>query len=320
MGVFKGSDLNSKEIFISAKKMPAVFPEGEDEWKNFIMCGKDGSFYLYKDCGNKKRGQIVPDSEMEKIFKQLAKIELINEFNQKKNLDGLMEDPSKHSILAHKLNQLDKEAIKEFLKKFVILRESDQALVYLNGTVLSNEEAQELLQKFALIPSTLKEKAREEKIEAMIKQIGSNIPKDLFNLFIFKCSDGQFVTRDGKLLSNEEVKLIFAELSKAESCIEMNEDYPKIEINLKPEFEIKFDQIIDDYIHDDLIKNGCISNNDGPEIEIKFKSVKELKNDQEIELQEKQEVQQEVEVEVEVEVQNEPEVEIRSEPKDEVKR
>lgn len=281
MQVFKGSDLNN-EIIISAKKMPAVFPEGDEEWKNFIMQGSDGCFYFYQDCGDKKRGQIVSDSEMEKIFYQLAKIEMIKEFQREQALEGLMEDPTKHSILAQKLNQLDKEAIRDFLKKFLIFRESDQALVYLDGTLLSDEEAQALIQKFALIPPTRKENTREEKIAAMIEQISSHMPKDLSNQIIIECKDGQFVTRDGKFLSNEEVKIIRDKLSFAERVMEMNEDQPQ------PGFEIKFNQIIDIkddyYTYADLIKKGCLKIVEGPEI---FELI-EVKNEQEVELQEKQ--------------------------------
>ncbi|MBA2368922.1 MAG: hypothetical protein H0V82_07865 [Candidatus Protochlamydia sp.] len=302
----KGSDLKSNEIIISAKKMPAVFKDEED-WKNFIIRGNDGSFYLYQDFGNKKRGQIIPALEMEKIFKQLAKIELIKEFEREQAMEGLIEDPSKHSILAHKLNQWDKEAIKEFLKKFLIQRESDQALVYFDGTVLGEEEAQDLLQKFALIPPTRKEKNREEKIASLIGQIGGHMPKDLFNQFIIECKDGQFVTRDGKLLSSDEVKFIQNELLKAEQGLEIEEN-SKIDINSKPEIEKKF-QIIDDYIQDDLIKNGCININEGPAIEIELKPAIELENDQDVELQ-VMEVEDEQEIEEDVE--NEPEVEVAS--------
>ncbi|MCE2983472.1 MAG: hypothetical protein LW832_07895 [Parachlamydia sp.] len=54
------------------KKMPHVFSNDENEWKNYIMRGEDGIYLVYQDCDPKKRGDIISALEMQNIMKEIA--------------------------------------------------------------------------------------------------------------------------------------------------------------------------------------------------------------------------------------------------------
>ncbi len=173
---FSSLSINDKiDAQDQAKKMPALF-EGEQEWKNYIVRGQDGIYFVYKDCGNKKRGDIISHDRMKEILTEANHLELQRAANEQKELVSLIKSPSTYSELVEKLNQLDTPFVQAFLKGFVVERQPDQKMVYLDGTCLEEEEKQKLLQNLALLPNRNNLNDRSEKIMTLVKQLGAHIP------------------------------------------------------------------------------------------------------------------------------------------------
>ncbi|MBA2367551.1 MAG: hypothetical protein H0V82_00825 [Candidatus Protochlamydia sp.] len=200
-----------------AKKMGTIF-SNEEEWKNYILRSEDGCYVVYKDCGDKKRGELISHSEMKGILKDADRIEKVRAFEHKNELEKLMLDPSQLSVLVHKLRLMDAESVRDFLKNYLVQREADDALVYLDGTLLEEKEKTKLLKNLNAIPPRNNLKEREDFIRGLIQQIGGHIPKDLVNQYVISCQDGHCVLKDGSEIENEEADAIRAEFQKYEEA------------------------------------------------------------------------------------------------------
>lgn len=201
-----------------AKKMGTIFSDGE-EWKNFIVRGVDGCYVVYNDCGDKKRGEIISHDEMRGILKDADRIEKVKAFEHKTELERLMLDPSQHAVLVQKLRLMDAESVRDFLKNYLVQREADEALVYLDGTLLEEKEKANLLKNLNAIPPRNNLKEREDFIRGLVKQVGGHIPKDLVNQYVISCQDGHCVLKDGSKIENEEADAIRAEFKRCEEAI-----------------------------------------------------------------------------------------------------
>jgi hypothetical protein len=200
------------------KKMGTIFSDIE-EWKNYILRGEDGCYVVYKDCGDKKRGEIISHEEMRGILKDADRIEKVKAFEHKTELERLMLDPSQHSVLVQKLRLMDADSVKDFLKNYLVQREADEALVYLDGILLEEKEKANLLKNLNAIPPRNHLKEREDFIRGLVQQVGGHIPKDLVNQYVISCQDGHCVLKDGTEIENEEAAAIRAEFKKCEEAI-----------------------------------------------------------------------------------------------------
>lgn len=178
------------------RKMPMVF-SGDDEWKNYIIRGEDNCFVVYKDCGDKKRGDAVSVEEMREILMDVDYMQRIKGEELKAELENLFLDTSKQSILIEKLNQLDAPTVKAFLQNYVIHRKADENLVYLDGSVFEEKEKLKLLRNLDAIPSRSHLKDRSNFLKELLKQLSSHTPKDYQFQSEISCSDGQMILRDG---------------------------------------------------------------------------------------------------------------------------
>lgn len=52
-----------------------MFFSGKDEWKNAIILTADGKYMITQDSGNKKKGAIIPQTEMTLIFDEIKGIQ-----------------------------------------------------------------------------------------------------------------------------------------------------------------------------------------------------------------------------------------------------
>jgi hypothetical protein len=59
----------------SPKRMPAIFPPGEQAWKNAIIRTQDGKYLITQDIEGKKKGTIISKKEIPHILKELQAIQ-----------------------------------------------------------------------------------------------------------------------------------------------------------------------------------------------------------------------------------------------------
>ncbi|MBA2367529.1 MAG: hypothetical protein H0V82_00715 [Candidatus Protochlamydia sp.] len=151
----------------SSKKMASVFTDENDEWKNNIIRGSDGQYFVLVDCGNKKRGDIVSADEMEQILWEAEGIKNQLKHARKLECQALIKDPSQYSVLVEKLNQVDASEVKEFLSEYLVKRELDGAMFHLDGTSVQDPDV--LIKKLDDIPKRSQLKERTKVIEDLVR-------------------------------------------------------------------------------------------------------------------------------------------------------
>jgi|GEM_PF-3496509 len=57
------------------KRMPTIFPEGDQAWKNAIIRTDDGNYVIAREVGEKKRGTVIETREIFDIFAELKAIQ-----------------------------------------------------------------------------------------------------------------------------------------------------------------------------------------------------------------------------------------------------
>lgn len=199
--------VNGKET-IEPKRMPAVFPEGEQDWKNTIIRTSDGKYVISQDTGDKKKGTILSAKEMETIFDELQVIQNRLELEKQENLYQLMMQPKQHGAFVEQLNLMSGEEIKSILGSYVVQRQKDGQIVYFNGDIMSAEEFQKFKQSLALIPTRRDMKNRAKKLKKIVKQLGAHLPKDSeeSQSKLIKCQDGVYINHEGVSLHEFQVK------------------------------------------------------------------------------------------------------------------
>ncbi|WP_068470212.1 hypothetical protein [Candidatus Protochlamydia phocaeensis] len=199
---------------VTPKRMPTVFPEGEQEWKNYIVRSTDGCYFLSREVGGKAKGTIIPPEEMKKIFVELDRREFLLASSKTQKLSLLMGQADSHPALIEQLNQMNKEEIRAFFNAYIVQRLDNQELVYPNGTRMSKEDEQAFKQALSLLPSRNLPEKRKEKLESLVTLIAKHMPKekDAMNLPLIACEDGLFVNRAGYIFQPEEAKLVLDQL------------------------------------------------------------------------------------------------------------
>lgn len=193
---------------VEPKRMPAVFPEGKQEWKNSIIRTSDGKYVISQDIGDKKKGTMLSAKEMEAIFDELQVIQNRLELEKQESLYQSMMQPKQHGALVEQLNLMSGEEIKSILGSYVVQRQKDGQFVYFNGETLSAEEHQKFKQSLALIPTRRDMKNRAKKIKKIVKQLGTHLPKDTeeSQSKLIKCYDGVYINHEGVSLHEFQVK------------------------------------------------------------------------------------------------------------------
>lgn len=156
------------------KRIPALFLQDGQEWKNAIVRSYDGKYVITQDIGGKKKGTILNRLEMAKILADLKKIQDQKKAEQHKELDTLLKQPKKHAALINKLNQLNREEVKVFFKSYV-KPTTNQEAVFPNGDKLSAKEWQKFQQDLALLPTKHNLKAKTAKMKNLITQVTAHL-------------------------------------------------------------------------------------------------------------------------------------------------
>ena len=196
-----------------AKRMPEVF-KGENEWKNGIIRTETGKYVLIRDSGDRAKGTIISDDEMNTILDELDTIQKEKILEKKSSLNGLINQPKKRTELANKLNIEKTKEIQEFFKSFVVEKEDGTAL-YLNGKVMSKEEHDRF--KLSLFELNL-QNGRKNRILNLINLVNANFPqeKELAAIGIsyengkFSNDDGEFTKEEVAFLLNQHETLFYS--------------------------------------------------------------------------------------------------------------
>ncbi len=81
------------------KRMPSLFPEGEQTWKNAIIRTQDGKYVITKDVEGKKKGTVVDEKEMAQILNEVHAIQHQQVVEQKQTFEALFKKPKQHKSL-----------------------------------------------------------------------------------------------------------------------------------------------------------------------------------------------------------------------------
>lgn len=208
------SDCSSME----PKRMPAIFPEGKDEWKNSIIRTSDGQYIVCGDFTNIKKGTRVTPEEMELIFDEMESIQHEQSMAKESTLYQTLANKENQSLVAQ-LNQLSSQEIKAFFQSLVIERKNDKKAVYINGDVLTEEEWQNFQKMLALLPTKREPGMRAEKLEKLVDQISGHLPAefDLAHRFVISCQDGYNINHRGFLIDESEVSDYIRALNEIEA-------------------------------------------------------------------------------------------------------
>jgi hypothetical protein len=206
-------ELSATDAFLTPKRMPPLFPEGKQEWKNAIIRCSDGKYILSQEIGGKKKGTLVSNDKMTVIFKELKSHQAQKKAEQKKIFLGLLYQPKQHKVLVEKLNQLNRGEIQAFFKSYIIERKVDKQAVFCNGDLLDAKDWQKFQQDLALLP-TKQDTLRANKIKSLVDRLAVHIPKnsDSIDSTIIYCNDKCYITRKGEMLSSLDAKKQMEEL------------------------------------------------------------------------------------------------------------
>ncbi|MCE2983471.1 MAG: hypothetical protein LW832_07890 [Parachlamydia sp.] len=191
---------------VKVKKMPALFT-GDNEWKNYIVRGQDGVFFMVKDCGDKKKGEVFEKPEMKVIFKEIDQLRRVEMAEIRNELELMMLDPAYRGAVIERLVNLDGDTVKAFLKQYVIERKDGQC-VYLDGTFIEEESRDQLFQAIDSLPARSRLKDRKKALCEIVSQIGAHLPKDISGLYLICCEDGRCILRDGTELETDEAERV----------------------------------------------------------------------------------------------------------------
>ena len=197
----------------STKRMPCIF-EGEQTWKNAIIRTSDGKYVISQDVGEKKKGTILSQVEVNTIFDELKSIEK----DKRESLHALISQPKQHKNLVEQLNQLSQEEIKEFFGAYVVKRQSDGKSFFANGEVLSAEAVQKFQQALALLPTKREPALRADKLTSLVKQVAGHLAKDekWQRYHFIKCQDGTCLNQKGESLTEQAVTQQIQQLEHSE--------------------------------------------------------------------------------------------------------
>lgn len=203
------------------KKMASLFAGEENEWKNNIIRSADGQYFVHMDCGDKKRGDIVPLEEMKTILQEADGIINQHVLALKTECEALIKDPSQQLALVEKLNQLDTPAVQNFLAQYVVQRQFDQALVNLDGTFIQDPHV--FMKNFDAIPKRTQFKERAQVIGELVKQVSGHLPKDSDSQHVICCQDGRHILReDGSLIESDKANAFIVQMNNNEMVPQVN--------------------------------------------------------------------------------------------------
>lgn len=203
-----------------AKRMPSIF-EGEQAWKNAIVRTSDGKYVISQDVGEKKKGAIIVQADMNSIFDELKSIQK----SRREALHTLISQPKQHKNLVGQLNQLSHEEIKDFFGAYVVKRQSDGQFFFANGKVLSEKKAQKFQQALALLPTKREPTLRAAKLKSLVEQVTGQLAQDkLWQRYHFiKCQDGTCFNQKGESLTEQAVKQQIEQLEQ-QACREIEQE------------------------------------------------------------------------------------------------